>query len=121
PKDSRRNRSDHHVPEQPLILCNLLRRSSRRILPAESANHQLQPIPEKIKQHRQQRPRVQRHIKRQSRVLPSQQPRKQNQVRRTAHRQKFRQRLHQRQNNRLNQRHPSPFRSSSHCTIASIR
>src|SRR6266478_516291 len=82
-----------------------LSNSLPRMAPSKSADQQRQPILEKIKNHRQQSPRVQRHIKGFAWVWPMQQPWKKNEVRGAADRQKLRESLHQRENNSLEERH----------------
>src|SRR5258708_27863774 len=63
------------------MLRDFLGRSALGIAPSKSADQQRQPILEKIKNHGQQSPRVQRHIKGFARIWPMQQPRKKNEVR----------------------------------------
>ena len=87
------------------MLRDFLGRSALGIAPSKSADQQRQPILEKIKNHGQQSPRVQRHIKGFAGIWPMQQPWKKNEVRGAADRQKLRESLHQRENNGLEERH----------------
>ena len=96
--DANRNGCDGQQPEEIPILPEI---GIAPEIQSESLADDLDPIAKEVDDHRHQRARVQRDIERQAAVLPTEEPRDQDQMRGAANGQKFGERLHNRQNDHL--------------------
>src|ERR1700685_2270316 len=108
-EDSARNGADDHVPEQPLVLRDLLRRCLGGILASEAADNQREPILEEVKGYGQQSAGVQRNVKSLAWIGPVQEPRKKDEVCSAANGKKLREGLHEGEDDRLEQGHRTVF------------
>ncbi len=97
--------ADHHVPEEAFVLIDFLGGGVARVLRAEAAEGQGQPVLPEIEKNCHQSTGVERYVESFARILPMEQPREENQVGGAADGQKLGQGLNQGENDRLKKRH----------------
>ena len=97
--------ADHHVPEEALVLRDFVSGGVARVLHAEAAESQCEPVLPEIEKYGDEGAGVERHVERFARVLPMEQPREKNKVGGAADGQKFGQCLDQGEDDRLKKRH----------------